>query len=234
MRFDLEQEIEKKYLPRFSWGRLIGGNLSVIVSFIDYCRSDNKLEGQEYAREFAASLYSGVIKELRDSVKEIDATDDRDESKFNKHIEILRMEYNEYKKANELLSHKISQALSRMDDSYYKKINLCDGTSITAALGHCIMKNDRYYIRIRESLDDKMEKKRKKYFLMEIDKCISNCEKIISELEKEREEKLNRYKGYKAYRSQKINELSDIVKQERNKYTNNLAKYRIICIRESR
>lgn len=230
MRFDLEQEIEKKYMPRFSWGKIpiIGG----IASVIDYCRSDNKLEGQKYAREFAASLYSGVIQELRDSVKEIDATDDRGESKFNKHIEILRMEYNKYKKANELINHKISQALSRIDDSYYKKINLCGGTSITAALGHCIMNNDRDYT--RESLDDKMEKKRKKYFLMEIEKCISNCEEIISALEKEREEKLNRYKGYKAYRSQKINELSDIVKQERNKFTNNLAKYRIICIRESR
>ena len=231
MRFDLEQEIEKKYLPRFSWGRLIGGNLSVIVSFIDYCRSDNKLEGQEYAREFAASLYSKVINELAESIKEIDAADDRSDVKLRKHIEVLRTEYDEYKNANILLERKMEQALSRIKDPYYDKLNLSGGTSITAALGYCIM-TDPYYTGL--GLDDKMEKKRKKYFLMSLAECLTNWEEKVSALEKKKSESLKRYKNLEVYRTQKVNELSDIVKQERNKFTNNFAKYKIICIRESR
>lgn len=224
MSIDIEKEVDLNYEERSRAPEGLG-LFTEIIRVWDYMWSDQEKEGREYAIKFSARLYKNIVEELEESIRKIKNRSRVGNIKFTSQIKQLREKNTFYESMITELDEKINQLIVNNSslDKFHTEYSLNRVFALTEFGQY--RTEDKSKI---ENLDDKMERKRRKYFEIELKKRIEMWENKIDELMMEKRGIIESFKVSKHEEKEILLNLISVIESKQTEYINKVIEYNAI------
>lgn len=221
MLIDVEKEVELKYKERTRTPDILGP-VTDLFRLIDYFCSDQEKEGREYAIKFAAMLYRDSVVELEESICKIKDRLIMGHINFYDEVNRLKERLSFYNTKIDELDEKINKLINNNNllDKFHTEYR-CNRFLALTEFSQYKWNNGSNI----ENLDDKMERKRRKYFDIELKIRIKMWEDKIDELKNEKRRIIESFKLTKQKEKEILLRLIDETDLKHTEYVNKIIEY---------
>ena len=200
-----------------------------IVQIVNYVMTDQELEGREKGKKVAAKIFEPILGELKNKQSIIIDNMKKENNNFESKVEYLKKKYIEVDNEITLVNTQIAsmRGISIKMDSL---INGMSSYGIIATLANPLFSDMYVNIGIGGFLKNKMDKKREKYYQIELVNQSKTWECKIKEVKNSIIESLHDLRLQKKSNKEAIEELEKILEDKFKQYTEIKAQYNLLTL----